>query len=388
MTVPSAPVPDNAETAVAATAAPAPEPAPAAVPAAESTAAAATMPPTDRPAKVLRIRTILDRVGVEAVTLRTAESLAWLFDGARPSVPFNAPPVLQATVRGDGSTTVHALVNELDRLRLEELPLDDVDFVAVPWHAPLPDVAGSIGEGAIAAELRAARAQLLPLERQRYLALGQELAAAVTTILHGVTPATTERALAARLGEAVLAAGAEPVVLLVAGASRLHLQHPLPTAAPLGRRALAVVGAKRHGMIVNFSRWVQFDAALDPDEAALLEVEADAYDATVPGRQLRDILSEIAAAYPRHGLSADAWLAHHQGGPTGYLGRDPKVTPESTELVQTGQAFAWNPWVPGAKSEDTIILDEAGQRTVVTVDPAWPTVRVRGMNRPTPLILG
>jgi hypothetical protein len=52
--------------------------------------------------------------------------------------------------------------------------------------------------------------------------------------------------------------------------------------------------------------------------------------------------------------------------------------------VVAGQAFAWNPSVAGAKLEDTVIIDGDGIE-IVTVDPDWPTIDVRGLPRPLAL---
>jgi hypothetical protein len=54
-------------------------------------------------------------------------------------------------------------------------------------------------------------------------------------------------------------------------------------------------------------------------------------------------------------------------------------------VVRVGQAFAWNPWAPGAKVEDTCLLTTSGL-DMLTVDPGWPTVTVGGRARPEVLV--
>jgi hypothetical protein len=353
---------------------------------------------TDRPAKLARIRELLDAHGARELALTAPENLAWFFDGARVQVPYAGAPVARAVVDREGGVRVHALANEVDRLTAEEL--GGVEMHPVPWPDSLPDPAPGVPgdttqlsavlvDTALAAELRAARAVLLPVERARYATLGAEVARATSDVLRGARPDHSEHALAAELARAVVALGAEPVVLLVAGSSRLAWRHPLPTAAPLGRRAMAVVGARRHGLVVNLTRWVRFgaaDAAEAAADAALREVEAAAFAATRPGRTLAEALADIRDAYPAHGFDTGEWARHHQGGPTGYLGRDPKATFATHGVIRAGQAFAWNPSAPGAKVEDTVIVDADGIR-VLTADPDWPTTTVHGLDRPLELEL-
>jgi Xaa-Pro aminopeptidase len=343
---------------------------------------------TDRPAKLARIRELLDAHGARELALTAPENLAWFFDGARVQVPYAGAPVARAVVDREGGVRVHALANEVDRLTAEEL--GGVEMHPVPWPDSLPDPAPDVlVDTAVAAELRAARAVLLPVERARYAALGAEVAHATGEVLRRARPEHSEQALAGELARTVVARGAAPVVGVVARGSRVAWRHPLPTAAPLGRRAMAVVGARRHGLVVNLTRWVRFgaaDAAEAAADAALREVEAAAFAATRPGRTLAEALADIRDAYPAHGFDAEEWTRHHQGGPTGYLGRDPKATFATHDVIRAGQAFAWNPSAPGAKVEDTVVVDADGIR-VLTSDPDWPSTQVHGLDRPLELEL-
>ncbi|MEZ0164279.1 M24 family metallopeptidase [Kineococcus sp. LSe6-4] len=346
-------------------------------------------PGADRPEKRRRLRDLLDRAGLERVLLSTGPTLAWYLDGARVDVGAGAAPVL-AVVADGRDDVVHCAVDEIDRLRAEELP-DDVEVRPVPWPVP-PALAvpGDLpGEGGLEAGLRAARARLLPAERARYADLGRVCAEVLTAALGAAEPTESERGLAGRVGGLLLAHGIDPLVVLVAGHDRLGLRHPVPGGGPLGRRAMVVVCGRRHGLVANLTRWVAFEAP-DPATAegtgALLEVEADVLAACRPGRTLAEVLQDVARAYPRHGFSPREWTNHHQGGPTGYAGRDPRATPEAADVVVPGQAFAWNPTAPGVKVEDTLVLDPgAAGPQVLTVDPAWPTVTVRGVPRPAEL---
>jgi Xaa-Pro aminopeptidase len=354
-----------------------------------ATADAASAVGTDRPAKRARVLELLDRRRVPAVVLRSHTAVAWYLDGARTHVSLAGDPIAAVVVRPDGDE-VRAFANEADRLLAEELgDGSGLDVVRVPWHDPLvPSGLDALEEADAATELRAARASLLPGELARYRALCREVAEALTDAALAASPSETERAVAARLAGDLAARGIDPLVILVAGRARLAHRHPLPTGSPIGDRAMLVVCGRRHGLIANATRWVRFGPA-DPGEAdatrRILDVEAAFLDATVPGATLGEVFAAGAAAYAAHGFDADEWRTHHQGGAAGYAGRDPRAVPGASDLVQPGQAFAWNPTAPGAKVEDTVLIGPGGVE-VLTVDPRWPTVGVASRRRPAELV--
>lgn len=340
----------------------------------------------DRPRKRELVRGLLDEAST-AIVLTQPEVLAWYLEGARVTIALNGPPIVAVRVTRD-EETVYCFDNEHWRMVSEELPRD-ARVESVAWFESLTAAAGVGAPGTItdldcAAALREARRALLPHERQRYRDLCVETAELLTDVLSEARPEHTERAIAAQLACAVVEAGADPLVTLVAGEPRIPHRHPVPTGGLIGRRAMAVICARRHGMIANVSRWIRFGEPTREErdlERRILDVEAAIFAATVPGRTLGDVLADIARAYADAGFDADEWRRHHQGGPTGYLGRDPRATPGAAETIVAGQAFAWNPTAPGAKIEDTVVIDATGV-DVLSVDPRWPTIDVAGRARP------
>lgn len=350
----------------------------------------------DRAVKRRRVLDILDASGKDALLLTTNTALTWYLDGSRVHISLAGDPIAALLVDGDGDHLV-TFNNEAGRIAAEELP-EGVQLHTVPWYGNLHQAAAAVGsvpggsvlaEASVLAELRAARQQLLPAESSRYARLSSDVAVLMTDVLSTAGPDTTEFELVSALAARVVAAGAEPLVLLCNGSSRSAFRHPLATHSPLGRRAMAVVCARRDGLVANITRWVRFDAGTPEErdaESRIAAVEADIFDATVPGVRLNRIFTEIQAAYSRHGFGADQWEQHHQGGPAGYAGRDPRVTAAATDTVVPGQAFTWNPSGPGVKIEDTVQLTDQGLQ-VLTVDPRWPTTTVNGLERPATLQL-
>jgi Xaa-Pro aminopeptidase len=345
----------------------------------------------DHAVKRARVRKILDETGEASVLLTSAAAVAWYLDGGRPNVSLAADPIVAVHVSQDAEEVL-VTSNESARLVAEELP-GGVVLRERPWYEPLPPAEGlgAVPESRLDDRLRAARAELLPGELARFRTLCSDAAHIVTNTLLAAEPSWTERRVAAELAGRLVAAGADPLVLMVSGESRSALPHPLPTDAPLGRRALVVACARRDGMIANLSRWVSFDALTEDEadaEQRILQVESDVFEATRPGAELRSVLEAFASAYATHGFAPDQWRRHHQGGAAGYAGRDPRAVPSTTDIVRLGQAFTWNPWSPGAKVEDTVLVTGTEQARLIeplTVDERWPTALVNGVARPVTL---
>ena len=340
-----------------------------------------------------RVRALLDGDG-DTIALRDPANLAWYLGGARVHVVGGvSDAICEVIVTADGEELRTTSI-EAPRLAAEELGAGAPPLRAQPWWEPLgPDAAASDrprqGERDVAAGLVAARSALLPAEAERLRALCRETSAAAGAALRAAGAGESEFALAGRAARELLDRGIDPVVLLVAGEERLpRHRHPLPTAAPLGARAMLVACGRRHGLICSVTRmraWTPLRPAERETYDGLLAVEAVALDATRPSARIGDVVSAMAAAYPARGFAADEWHQHHQGGPTGYAPRDYLASPASDALVAESQAFAWNPSGGGFKVEDTVLATAAGIE-VLSEDPAWPSVAVDGRSRPDVLV--
>ncbi len=88
----------------------------------------------------------------------------------------------------------------------------------------------------------------------------------------------------------------------------------------------------------------------------------------------------LAQAYERQGFPEE-WRSHHQGGLTGYKGREVFAVPgEPTPPPPVG-AVAWNPSVTGGgKSDDTVLVPHTGHE-VLTRTPELPELGADGLRR-------
>jgi Xaa-Pro dipeptidase len=238
--------------------------------------------------------------------------------------------------------------------RWEELGYEPV---AYPWFEPPP--------------VEPTKPDLAPLrlaldgeEVERYRAAGRDAAAAVAEALGALRPALTELDAADELAGRLAAAGFTTPVVLVGGDARARVhRHPLPTAAPLGRFALLAVTAEREGLYVSLTRIVSFGAPteeLSRVVRAAAEVDAAVLAASRPGRTLGELFDVVARGYEEQGFPGE-WRRHHQGGLTGYRGREVFAIPGDPTVLPEACAVAWNPSVTGGgKSEDTALVTAGG----------------------------
>ena len=331
-------------------------------------------------AKVARVRDWLSGSGYGGALFTTQPGVAWVTGGLEDRVVRNEEPALVWALVTETAAFLITTNIEQPRLVAEE-DLTGFELHAVPWYnsGGLPEVAESLADGLkLAAAPAELRMPLTPAEQDRLAGLGADCAQALEGALRGWQLRERECDLAARIAAALEARLIFPSVLLVGGAERRRaFRHPVPTAAVTGRDVLAVVVGVRGGLNVACSRSASAGAP-DPELAARHEaacaVEAALINATRPGWSWADALRAGQAAYRDAGFDGE-WREHVQGGPIGYLSREFDVvpgTPGAAETIVHGSAFAWNPTVRGAKSEDTFVARRGGPAIPVTNTPDWP----------------
>jgi antitoxin VapB len=195
---------------------------------------------------------------------------------------------------------------------------------------------------------------------------------------HQIQPGMTEQHIAAILGSEVQQRGAQPIVNLIATDERAyHFRHPLPTDKKLERYVMLVLCGRKWGLVTSITRLVHFGPVpLDLQQriAAAAAVFAAFVAHTRPRNTLGAVLAQAKAAYASQGFG-DEWQRHHQGGAAGYESREYLGLPGSRDVVSTGQAYAWNPSIAGAKVEDTILVGSDGNQNL-TATPGWPEIQL------------
>jgi Xaa-Pro aminopeptidase len=321
--------------------------------------------------------------GHETLVATSPATVRWLLCGrGRPVSTSSSNADYTVVLTGDADLVLFPDIEEsrvMAEERFEELGYEPVPF---PWHeGPQGTLAEVVGGQAILTgdsleEIVAPlRLELGADERVRYRAAAKDVAEAMVETLRALDPDATEVAVAAELAARVRRRGFFPPVVLVAGEERQPVhRHPLPTVAQIGRHALLAVTAERDGLHVSMTRLVSFGAAprdlVDLARKASF-VDAAALAASRPSRTLGDVFACIEDAYAAHGFRGE-WRRHHQGGLTGYAGREVFAVPADPTVIPASGAVAWNPSITGgAKSEDTALVAESGIE-VITRTPELP----------------
>lgn len=355
--------------------------------------------------KLTDVRRVLESEKLAGLRLRGVDWWAWATCGGSSSVIMtNEVGVAEVLITEKGAWVVTNKV-EHPRLKDEEVP-SGLETVVFPWQdtaAADRFVRDVTRGGAVASDRPVAGERPLPQgiaklkrlmsaeEVERYRKIGRLAAEAMTEVMQQAEPTWTEHRLAGEGAKACWSRGLEPTLCLVSGErrGRIH-RHPISKSETLGQRAMLVFCARGFGLYANLTRFVYFSKPTAEEQdtwSRLQKVESAALSATRPGTTIASVYETLKSAYASVGRGEEI-DNHHQGGPCGYLSREAIARPDSPtgERVEAMMPFAWNPSLPAAKLEDTILARETGDVEILTVDPKWPTVTVDGRKRPDLLV--
>ena len=341
--------------------------------------------------KVERVRAYLAQNHLAAILINRRDNFAWLTAGRDNHVSAGSDTGMVSLLVTPNDRFLLANRIELGRVTDEEIGDQGWTVRSFDWFEPnaMRDAVRSIvGDGSLAADIPLTgarpldsafdqlRADLLPTEMARYREVGKIMTLAVIHTCESIHPGMTEHEIAADLGRRVRAQGGQPGVVLIATDERIaKYRHPIATSKPLRNEAMIVLGGSKWGLQVSITRFVTFHQLSDGLRRKWADVHQVAAYFTLasrPGRAWSDIFRGATEAYKKLGW-AEEWPLHHQGGPTGYRGREFTATSHSSGIVSPHQAIAWNPSITGTKTEDTILVTNDGHE-FITRHGAWPMV--------------
>ncbi len=341
--------------------------------------------------KLDALRELMDQNGLDAMLLEKVSSFAWATNGGASYInTASSYGTSQLLITQDSH---HLITNNIEVVRL----LTEEGLAGQGWQVHAPHwyerqdlvreltkgkTLGADGPHPRAVDLSQAmarlRSRLTELEQDRFRKLGRICAQAMGAACRRIEPGWTEHQIAAVLAEETQRRGAQAIVNLIATDENIRrYRHPLPTDKTLERYAMLVLCGRKWGLVASITRLVHFGPL--PDDLrhrmeACARVDATFIHTTRPGVALGQIFRKAVDAYAAVGFGGE-WQLHHQGGPAGFEPREWIVTPDTTDKVSLGQAYAWNPSITGVKSEDTILVGENGNEVITAIED-WPTIPV------------
>lgn len=345
-------------------------------------------------AKLEALRAWLEHSDLDAALLSSQGSFAWVSGGGDNHVTLEHEAGAASVLVTREDAYLAAPNNELRRIVDEEAAGTGFTPVEWPWYEedgegriverlcdPARTVSdlGRLGLPVAPPELAELRFTLLAPEVDRYRRLGRDAAEAVEVAALAARPGDREVDVAARLEFECRRRDVLPVVALVGVDDRLGVfRHPMPTERRLARTLLVSLTGRRHGLHASLTRMVHHgtpDDDLDERHAAVVRVDARLIAESEPGAGLGEVFDRGVEQYQREGFGGE-WRLHHQGGLTGYAGREVFAASSAHHTLAPGQAVAWNPTIGAAKSEDTVLVATDGPPETLTRTSAWPRTAV------------
>ena len=328
--------------------------------------------------KKARVRDLMAKLKLDAVLLRKQCNFSWLTGGHLNLVgiatEMGAAPLLLTPEKE------YVICNNIEapRIEKEERILDQgYELVTYKWFEDqekelIEELTkkGRVGSDSpypgtedISHHINPLRYSLTSWEVERYKEVGLIASKAVEGTAKTIEPGDKECEVIGRLAERLWGNRVDFVTTFCAADERIaNFRHPIATEKRIEKRVMLGVNARKWGLIVTLTRFVQF-GKVPPELMKQYEdnvyIECVLMANTIPGKPVVEVLKKGIEAYKEKGYPEEYQL-HHQGGATGYLGRDYRVNFNTPDIVQENQAFCWNPSIAGTKSEDTMLATSKG----------------------------
>lgn len=328
--------------------------------------------------KKRRIRGLMEQLNLDAILLKKQCNFSWLTGGHLNLVgiatEMGAAPLLLTPEKEC------VICNNIEAPRIEReegIPDQGYELVTYKWFEDrerelIEGLAkkGRVGSDSpypgtkdISHHINQLRYSLTSWEVERYREVGLLASKAIEETVRTIEPGDKECEVIGRLAERLWANRVDFVTTFCAADERIaNFRHPIATEKRIENRAMLGVNARKWGLIVTLTRFVQF-GKIPPQLMKQYEdnvyIECVFMAHTIPGKPVVEVLQKGIEAYKERGYPEEYQL-HHQGGATGYLGRDYRVNFNTPDIVQENQAFCWNPSIAGTKSEDTMLATSNG----------------------------
>jgi len=333
---------------------------------------------------------LLASVGADQLLILDRPNLHW-FCGAPIARGVIDPNEQPAIIVSGGTRTI--VCCNVDSQRLFDVYLDDLGFQLKewPWHQTREELLNELkadhkfasdqtmdGYEYFGDRLQAARMTLDAQAQVSLRNLAHDLTHAIEATCRTIERGLTEREAAGQLGHRLLHRGVEPLVIQVAGDGRLANDiRPAFTQVPITNSAVLMAMGHRDGLHTVAARTVCFGDALpdhnDFENASQIAVARIA--AMSPGVSVGDVL----AAGQRTAIAAGHEHAWHDSRAGHFIGWQPvelPLVPESPQVIEAGNAIAFQSRIKGSMSLDTVLMTTDGPELLSTPED-WPLRRYK-----------
>ncbi|GAB4363568.1 MAG: M24 family metallopeptidase [Spirochaetales bacterium] len=327
--------------------------------------------------KQARVRKFLEERKFTAIYLKRQANFSWITAGGISYV--NVATDLGGVGLLITPEKAYSISNNIEAVRMEKeegLAEQGYEIQSFPWYedreqALVQELGGSRiaadfafpGAVDVSSDIAKLRYSLTPWEVERIRDLALRTSQAAEETLQVVKRGEKECQVIGRLAQKLWENRIDYVIAFCAADDRINnFRHPIATKRPIENRAMLSVNARKGGLILSITRFVQL-GKVPPDLKKQYRdnvyIDSVIMAATIPGKPVVEAFKAGIEAYEQLGYHKE-WELHHQGGSIGYMPRDYRVTWNTREIVQENQAFTWNPSISGTKSEDTMLATSKG----------------------------
>ncbi len=331
--------------------------------------------------RIEQLREIYTNKKSTGIIITKYHNLCWLGIN-RPNVLSISEDVVVNIIITDDNIYLVTNNIEIDRLITEEINKDIADLftpLVFSWYGTrdtLPQEDRFITDIMAEDEIKPLRMIMSPYEMEQLDMLGMDLEDIVLNTLPLIKSDKTEREISSEIIKMCQEKAIDPGLALSASHSRSQIyRHPITTNALIGDGSMIALTCRRNGLYSCISRIILLN---EPTEEILhkrdtvLAVDCTAMELSIAGNNVSHVLQGIKSAYDNTSYKSQ-WEYHHQGGITGYRSREEKLTFNSDIVIGDGMVFAYNPTVPGYKTEDTFYIKD-GKKIITTCSEKLPTI--------------
>ena len=344
----------------------------------------------DTSAKRDRVRTWLDKRGLDGVILSRADNFAWITSGGSNKVIEDLDTGVGHLVITRDRHYLVAYYMDAERLWTEQAPGQGYELVTKFWHEGdervfAKTLAGKkVGADTLFPETEYVNQEIvelqwpltdLDLRRTRWL--GKQQSDVLEKIFREVEPGMTEIEIGQQVAREFISRGIKVDVPILGSDERIaKYRHVLATNKKLERYLLLGPVISRWGLHSLCSRSMHFGEP--PAEVRLAyhaaaTIEGRIFSELCEGLKFSKILELQKRWYTELGYP-DGWNYHFQGGPTGYVIVD--VSQNQTDnVIRAPQPYSWFTTIRGAKVEELSILTTGGLE-IASLGDHWPTISV------------